>query len=221
MTPGPLGLAPRRASGRNVTASGYCAEVGVPRSSRRADEDGAVELTDEELRLCGDVAGKRLLDLGCGRGESCVTFASRGAKVIGIDQSADDLAYARRLVEEEERRVELRHGDLADLAFLPPASVDVAFSAGALSYVSDPGRVFRQVHRVLKTGAPLVFSVVHPASRLDMSSYWAGYTIADLYGGLQRANFEVDTLLEPEPARTAPPTLAPQTLVMRGRKLGL
>ena len=181
----------------------------------------AVDLTDEELRLCGDVAGKRLLDLGCGRGESCVTFASRGAKVIGIDQSADDLAYARRLVEEEERRVELRHGDLADLAFLPPASVDVAFSAGALSYVSDPGRVFRQVHRVLKTGAPLVFSVVHPASRLDMSSYWAGYTIADLYGGLQRANFDVDTLLEPEPTRTSPPTLVPQTLVMRGRKLGL
>ena len=87
--------------------------------------------------------------------------------------------------------------------------------------MSDPGRVFRQVHRVLKTGAPLVFSVVHPASRLDMSSYWAGYTIADLYGGLQRANFEVDTLLEPEPTRTSPPTLAPQTLVMRGRKLGL
>ncbi len=122
-----------------------------------------VDLTDEELRLCGDVAGKRVLDLGCGRGESCVTFASRGAKVIGIDQSADDLAYARRLAEEEERRVELRHGDLADLAFLPPASVDVAFSAWALSYVTDTGRVFRQVHRVLKTGAPFVFSVVHPA----------------------------------------------------------
>jgi cyclopropane fatty-acyl-phospholipid synthase-like methyltransferase len=180
-----------------------------------------VELTEEELRLCGDVAGKRLLDLGCARGESCVTFASRGAKVIGIDQSADDLAYARRLAEEEDLRVELRHGDLADLAFLPPASVDVAFSGGALSYVIDTGRVFRQVHRVLKTGAPFVFSVVHPAARLGTSPYWSGYTIADLFGGLQRANFDVDHLLEPEPARTTPPTVAPQTLIMRGRKLGL
>lgn len=180
-----------------------------------------VELTDEELRLCGDVTGKRLLDLGCGRGDTCVTFASRGAKVVGIDQSADDLAYARRLAEEEERRVELHHGDLADLAFLPPASVDVAFSANALSFVADTGRVFRQVHRVLKTGAPLVFSVVHPATRLATASYWSGYTIADLFGGLQRANFDVDTVLEPEPPRGAPPAAAPQTLVMRGRKLGL
>ncbi len=212
--------------------------AGVPRFARSADEDEQVEPTDEELRLCGDVAGKRLLDLGCGRGESSITFASRGAKVIGIDHSADQLAYARRLAEEEDIRVELRHADLADLAFLPPASVDVAFSASALTYVADTGRVFRQVHRVLKTGAPFVFSVVHPASRLSGRSYWdtrpievtgsngiavveRPHTIAELYGGLQRANFEVDTLLEPEPPRTVPPTLVPQSLLMRGRKLGL
>ncbi len=193
--------------------------------------------SDDELRLCGDVAGKRLLDLGCGRGESTVAFARRGAKVIGVDHSADQLAYARRLVEDEELRVELRHSDLADLAFLPPASVDVAYSASALTFVADTGRVFRQVHRVLKTGAPFVFSVVHPARRLGARSYWDTrpietvaadgttvlehpHTITDLFGGLQRANFEVDTLLEPEPPHTSPPTLVPPTLVMRGRKLG-
>ncbi len=179
-----------------------------------------VEPSNDELRLCGDVSGKRVLDLGCGRGDSTLAFARRGAKVVGIDQSADDLAFARQLAEEEELRVELRHADLADLAFLPPASVDVAYSASALAHVADTGRVFRQVHRVLRTGAPFVFAVVHPASRIGASSYWAGYTISDLYGGLQRANFEVDTLLEPEPPRSAT-TLAPTTLIMRGRKLGL
>lgn len=180
-----------------------------------------VEPTDDELRLCGDVSSKRVLDLGCGRGDSTLAFARRRAKVIGIDHSADQLAYARRLAEEEDLRVELRHEDLADLAFLPPASVDVAFSGSALTHVIDTGRVFRQVHRVLKTGAPFVFSVEHPAARLGAgAAYWSGYTISDLYGGLQRANFEIDTLLEPEVGRPGT-TLVPTTLVMRGRKLGL
>ena len=126
--------------------------------------------------------------------------------MIGIDHSADQLAYARRLAEEEDLRVELRHEDLADLAFLPPASVDVAFSGSALTHVIDTGRVFRQVHRVLKTGAPFVFAVEHPAARLGAgAAYWSGYTISDLYGGFQRANFEVDTLLEPEVGAAAAP----------------
>jgi len=189
--------------------------------SRGPDEDEQVEPTDEELRLCGDVAGKRVLDLGCGRGDTSLAFAARGGKVIGIDHSADQLAYARRLAEEEEVRLELHHGDLADLAFLPPASVDVAFSGSALSSVADTGRVFRQVHRVLKTGAPFVFAVIHPATRLGGGSYWSGYTIADLFSGLQRANFDVDTLLEPGPPRSSPSSLVPHTLVMRARKLGL
>ena len=165
MTPGPLAFTPRSASGRNVIwvrvlRRPRCPPLPVVVPTKI---DG-VEPTDDELRLCGDVSSKRVLDLGCGRGDSTLAFARRGAKVIGIDHSADQLAYARRLAEEEDLRIELRHEDLADLAFLPPASVDVAFSGSALTHVVDTGRVFRQVHRVLKTGAPFVFSVEHPAA---------------------------------------------------------
>lgn len=215
------------------------------------------EIPDEdELRLCGDVAGKRVLDLGCGGGQSAIAFARHGAKVVGIDHSAEQLSYARRLADSEEVKLELRQADLADLAFLPPGSVDLAFSAWALNYVSDVSRVFRQVHRVLKTGAPFVFSLPHPAVRLVGQSgaqplvvgrsYWDRrpltttwhegivlteyqHTIADLYGGLQRANFAVDTILEPEPSPTGARGmrwydgggLVPVTLVMRARKVGL
>ena len=35
--------------------------------------------TDADLRLCGDMRNKRVLDLGCGRGENAVTFAKLGA----------------------------------------------------------------------------------------------------------------------------------------------
>lgn len=122
------------------------------------------DIPDEsQLRLLGELKGKRVLDLGCGAAHCSVAFARAGAAVIGLDHSAAQLAAARRLADAAEVRLELRHGDLADLAYLRADSIDVAFSAYAFGYISDLSRVFRQVHRVLKVGAPLVFSLPHPA----------------------------------------------------------
>lgn len=186
--------------------------------------------TETELRLLGDVRGKRILELGCGGAQCLVAFAKAGAIAIGVDFSAEQLAFGRRLCEREEVRVELRHGDLADLAFLRADSIDLVFSAYAFGYVEDLDRVFRQVHRVLKVGAPLVFSLPHPAyNMLDddaeeplliRRSYfdhqpidyqWAGidftdyhHTFSELYMSLVRASYRVDTVLEPEPLPGAP-----------------
>src|SRR4029077_14577265 len=122
--------------------------------------------TEADYRLLGDLKGKRVLELGCGGGQCSIAFAKQGATAIGIDFSAEQLAFARRLCEREEVRVELRQGDLADLAFLRADTIDLAFSAYTFGYVEDLNRVFRQVHRVLKPNAALVFSLTHPASHL-------------------------------------------------------
>jgi ubiquinone/menaquinone biosynthesis C-methylase UbiE len=118
--------------------------------------------TEAEYRLLGPVGGKRILDLGCGGAQAAIALAKQGAIAIGVDISVEQLAYARRLMEDEEVRVELKHGDLAELAFQRADSVDIAFSAFALHYVPDLNRVFRQVHRVLKPQGALVFSLPHP-----------------------------------------------------------
>jgi len=123
---------------------------------------GADIPNESELRLCGDVSGKRVLDLGCGSGENAVAFARHGAHVIAIDRSLSHLHIARKLAEEAEVRVEWHESDVADLAFLRADSIDVAFAAGVLGEVEDLDRVFRQVHRVLRPGAPFVFSCDHP-----------------------------------------------------------
>ena len=99
-----------------------------------------------ELRLLGDVKGKRVLELGCGTAAASIAFARAGATAIAVDDSPERLARARLATEAEEVRVELRPGDLADLAFLRADSVDLVFSAGALGAVEDLNRVFRQVH---------------------------------------------------------------------------
>src|ERR1700734_678049 len=181
--------------------------------------------TEADLRLLGDLKGKRVLELGCGGAQCSIAFAKAGATAIGVDFSSEQLAFARRLCDREELRVELRHGDLADLAFLRADSIDLAFSAYAFGYVEDLNRVFRQVHRGLKVGAPLVFSLAHPAFALidadadeplvversyfdtsPIEGTWEGvafttyhHTFSALFTGLLRASYRVDVVLEPPP----------------------
>jgi SAM-dependent methyltransferase len=181
--------------------------------------------TEAELRLLGDLRGKRVLELGCGGAQCSIAFAKQGATAIGVDFSTEQLAFARRLSEREEVRIELRHGDLADLAFLRADSIDLVFSSYAFGYVEDLNRVFRQVHRVLKVGAPLVFSLPHPAydmidddadePLLVRRSYFDRtpieyrvdgipftdyhHSLSDIYMGLTRASYRVDLILEPAP----------------------
>jgi SAM-dependent methyltransferase len=186
--------------------------------------------TEADLRILGDLKGKRVLELGCGGAQCSIAFVKQGATAIGVDFSAEQLAFARRLCEREEVRVELRQGDLADLAFLRADSIDLCFSAYAFGFVEDLNRVFRQVHRVLKVGAPLVFSVPHPSydmidddadepllirrsyfdktpidyrtNGIDFTDYH--HTISDLYMSLHRASYRVDLILEPPPTAGGP-----------------
>jgi SAM-dependent methyltransferase len=118
--------------------------------------------SERELRLLGDVNGKRVLDLGCGSGNASIALARQGAHAIALDASARQLARGRQLADAEEVRVEWHRSDLADLAFLRADSIDLVFSSHALAEVEDLDRVFRQVHRVMRPGAAFVFSYEHP-----------------------------------------------------------
>jgi len=123
------------------------------------------DIADEsELRLIGDVAEKRVLELGCGAGQASIAFASQGAHAIAVDTSAVQLAHGRALAAAAEVKVEWHQCDLADLAFLRADSIDLVFSAYALGEVEDLDRVFRQVHRVLRPAGAFIFSYAHPVS---------------------------------------------------------
>ena len=202
---------------------------------------------DTARRLLGEVKGKRVLELGCGTAGWSIEFAKQGATAIGVDASAEKLATALFRCEQEEVKVEFRPGDLADLAFLRADSIDAVFSDQALATVDDLDRLFRQVHRVLKAGAPLVFAIPHPAARLVdpaaveplivRRSYFDRspieverngeaavehqHTFADVHGGLARAGYRVDTIVEPEPDTSDRGALVPRTLLVRARKEGV
>lgn len=210
--------------------------------------------TEADLRLLGNLDGKRVLELGCGGGPISVAMAKQGARVLAIDSSAEQIQHARRLAEREEVKVELRQGDYADLAAVRADTVDVAISVYSLGVVPDLDRVLRQVHRVLRPEAPIVLSLPHPAFRTvdpdgDPPAVRRSYfdhtpiswladgeagadqpmTISDLFTSLSRANFRVDTILEPEPVRSGSRSRhwsnamrwLPATLILRARKLGI
>ena len=189
--------------------------------------------TEADLRLLGRLEGKRVLELGCGAGPVSVAMTKQGAKVIAVESSAEQVGHARRLSEREEVVVELRNGDLADLAFVRADTIDLVVSIYGLAAVPDLDRVFRQVHRVLRPELPFVLSLPHPAWRMVADgdpptlrrTYWEttadddnSLTIAELFTSLTRANFRVDTVLEPEPLRGA--SWVPPTLIVRARKVG-
>ncbi|MEE9417263.1 MAG: class I SAM-dependent methyltransferase [Acidimicrobiales bacterium] len=192
-----------------------------------------------DRRLLGDVTDKRVLELGTGMGHSAIAMALQGAKVIGVDPDSAQLEYARELADEQEIKVELHNADLADLAFVRNESVDLVISIHALAAVEDLDRVFRQAHRVLKADMPFVLSLPHPTASLvdpfseDELRIARGYfepatlgsgpslthrhLIGEVFSGLIRANFRVDTLIENPYADKA--TL-PETLVFRAKKVG-
>lgn len=208
---------------RGVT-SAWNRRIPLPGDDPAVIEYGPDIGTEAELRLLGNVAGKRVLDLGCGSGTATVMFAKQGAHAIGLDPSPELLTAARRAAERAGVKVELHQGDLADLAFMRADSVDLVFSAWAFGSVPDLNRVFRQVHRVLKEGSALVFSIPHPAYDLvddddpdqpllvrrsyfdrgpiddDEEGPFGGHhhTVGDVFMGLVRSNFRVDVLAEPE-----------------------
>ena len=160
----------------------------------------------EHIRLIGNAAGKRVLELGCGPGSAAVDLALQGAKVIAVDTDEERLSRVRRAAEEAEAKVELHHGDVADLAFLRADTIDAVFSDRVLGEVVDLPRVFRQAHRILRPDGPLVFSLPHPALAAE-----GNRTISDVFMALVRTNFRVDTVLEP----------SGRTLALRGRKEGI
>jgi SAM-dependent methyltransferase len=183
---------------------------------------------DGELRLCGDVAGKRVIELGVAPEVNAVALATAGAKAIAIEPDPAKIARGRAVAEAAEVKVEFHQGDLADLGFATSASVDLVVAAGTLHHIDDLSRVLRQVHRVLRPEAPFVVTLPHPiAAMLDTNGVVTqrygtppNRSTSDFFTALSRANFRVDVMQELFAVGDAA-ALVPSILVLRARKLGV
>lgn len=116
--------------------------------------------TDLEL-LPQRMDGMDAIELGCGTGYVSCWMTRRGATVTGIDNSAQQLATARRLMDEHGLSITWVHGN-AEAVPRPDASFDFAISEYGAAIWCDPHRWIPEAHRLLRPGGTLVFMGNHP-----------------------------------------------------------
>ncbi len=111
------------------------------------------------LALAGDVAGRRILDAGCGSGPLFAALRDRGAIVTGFDSSAGMLDQARRRLGDD---ANLQLADISRPLPYADGAFDDVLASLVLHYLEDWGPALAELRRVLKPGGRLIMSVDHP-----------------------------------------------------------
>ncbi|MDP9330290.1 MAG: class I SAM-dependent methyltransferase [Actinomycetota bacterium] len=122
---------------------------------------GTWDIPEDEVRALGDVVGLRALELGCGACQTGIKVAMRGANVIGIDFSANQLRQGVANIAETGVRFPLVRASAEELPFAD-ASFDLVFCDHGATSFTDPNVTIPEAARVLRPGGMLVFDMATP-----------------------------------------------------------
>ena len=120
--------------------------------------DGIAEAT-AALRL---TPGDTLVDLACGRGGYGLEVAARtGARLVGVDFSAEAVRQAREQAQQRGTTAEFRVGDLA-ASGLDSGSADAVLCVDAIHFAPEPAAAYREIARILAPGGRAVLTNWEP-----------------------------------------------------------
>jgi 2-polyprenyl-6-hydroxyphenyl methylase/3-demethylubiquinone-9 3-methyltransferase len=107
------------------------------------------------------LAGKKVLDIGCGGGILAEGMAALGAEVTGIDLSEKALSVARLHLFESGHKVDYRHMSAEALAEESPGRFDVVTCMEMLEHVPDPASIVTACARLVKPGGHVFLSTLN------------------------------------------------------------
>ena len=112
-------------------------------------------------KLAGSLAGRRIVDVGCGGGILAEAMASRGAQVTGIDLADKPLKVAMLHGMESGTHVEYRLVSAEALAEESPATFDIVTCMEMLEHVPDPASTVAACARLVRPGGWVFFSTIN------------------------------------------------------------
>ena len=163
--------------------------------------------------------GRRVIELGIAG--NAVALATLGAKAIAVDPDEDRIADLRGDAAAAGVSVECHQGELADLGFAPSGTIDLVIANHTLDDDDDLGRTLRQVHRVLKPGAPFVLAMAHPFAAVGRTGVLATATAsAPSASCSQRSPGRTSASRRSTSSASVTTPPVPTTLVVKTRKQG-
>ncbi|MDP2660833.1 MAG: bifunctional 2-polyprenyl-6-hydroxyphenol methylase/3-demethylubiquinol 3-O-methyltransferase UbiG [Dehalococcoidia bacterium] len=123
--------------------------------------------------VLGNLAGRQVLDLGCGGGLLSEPLARAGARVEGVDLSLASLSQARRHAEQGSLHV---HYSQAQAEALPykDDSFDTVIAFDVLEHLSNLGMAIEEVSRVLRPGGRLIYDTMNRTFISRVVVIWIG-----------------------------------------------
>jgi sterol 24-C-methyltransferase len=120
--------------------------------------EGNQKLFEEKMsRMIGAGPGKKVLDLGCGKGRIANEVATySGASLVGLNYDPTQIESAIEYAKERKAatgvNMEFVHGSFNDPLPFPDSSFDCSYEVGAFCYAIDKVKLFEEIFRVLKPG---------------------------------------------------------------------
>lgn len=136
------------------------------------------------------LAGKKVLDVGCGSGWYAEYLLNQGAEVTAFDLNAE---FVEMTAQRAKYKAEVHQGDLSKpLDFAQDGEFDLVLCPLVMHYLKDWQPAFREFHRILKPNGTLVFSTHHPFNDwklFDTESYFDVELLEDEWEGVGKVSY--------------------------------
>lgn len=107
------------------------------------------------------MAGKKILDVGCGGGILTEALAKAGAQATGIDLSLESIEVANLHASQQGLKVEYRYENIEETASQHAGEFDAITCMEMLEHVPEPGKIIAACAKLLKPGGHAFFSTIN------------------------------------------------------------